>query len=195
VGGFLVTERNEVTGKMIVREKNAHAWVEAWIDGSWQTVDPTPYSGLALHMDKKTPAFSAYVDWLGDQLSQILRFAKTRPLWHYFVLGLFAIAYLLRNELRQWWKKRSDTATSHEAIHPRPAPFIQSLFDGLKMHGYEKAASETVESFAIRLRESELEEGEQAADVLLRYAALRYGGHGNEADVSKAASELKIQPS
>ena len=28
-------------GHMIVRQSDAHAWVEVWIDGSWQRVDPT----------------------------------------------------------------------------------------------------------------------------------------------------------
>lgn len=28
-------------GHMIVRQSDAHAWVEAWIDGSWRRVDPT----------------------------------------------------------------------------------------------------------------------------------------------------------
>lgn len=43
VTGYLVTEKNENTGNYIVREKNAHAFVEVYIAGyGWMTFDPTP---------------------------------------------------------------------------------------------------------------------------------------------------------
>lgn len=46
VTGFLGGEYNPFEGYFIVRESNAHAWVEAWIDGEgWQIFDPTPPAG------------------------------------------------------------------------------------------------------------------------------------------------------
>lgn len=46
VTGFLGGEYNPFEGYFIVRESNAHAWVEAWIDGEgWRIFDPTPPAG------------------------------------------------------------------------------------------------------------------------------------------------------
>jgi hypothetical protein len=41
--GFLSGYFNDVSGLYVVRASDAHAWVEAWIDGrGWMTFDPTP---------------------------------------------------------------------------------------------------------------------------------------------------------
>ena len=44
VGGYHVSEVNPFTGRAIVRDRDAHAWVEAWIEGAWRKWDPTPVS-------------------------------------------------------------------------------------------------------------------------------------------------------
>lgn len=46
VTGFLGGEYNPFEGYFIVRESNAHAWVEAWVPGEgWKVFDPTPPAG------------------------------------------------------------------------------------------------------------------------------------------------------
>jgi len=40
--GFQSGYFNDVSGLYVVRASDAHAWVEAWIDGAWRTFDPTP---------------------------------------------------------------------------------------------------------------------------------------------------------
>jgi hypothetical protein len=44
VGGFYGGTLNPLTGYFIVRNEDAHAWVEVWDGKSWQTFDPTPAS-------------------------------------------------------------------------------------------------------------------------------------------------------
>jgi transglutaminase-like putative cysteine protease len=41
VVGYQGGERNPFGDYWIVRQANAHAWVEVWLDGAWQRVDPT----------------------------------------------------------------------------------------------------------------------------------------------------------
>ncbi len=41
VVGYQGAERNPFGDYWIVRQANAHAWVEAWLDGAWRRVDPT----------------------------------------------------------------------------------------------------------------------------------------------------------
>lgn len=41
--GYVATEYNTITGQYLVRESNAHAWVEAHVGrGRWMTYDPSP---------------------------------------------------------------------------------------------------------------------------------------------------------
>ncbi|HEX2329939.1 MAG TPA: DUF3488 and transglutaminase-like domain-containing protein [Candidatus Angelobacter sp.] len=62
VNGFRGGEYNDLTGSYIVRQKDAHSWVEAYFpEAGWVTFDPTPAAGggvpdtrwarLALYMD------------------------------------------------------------------------------------------------------------------------------------------------
>lgn len=41
VVGYQGAERNPFGDYWIVRQANAHAWVEAWLEGAWRRVDPT----------------------------------------------------------------------------------------------------------------------------------------------------------
>jgi hypothetical protein len=42
VSGFKGAELNTRTGRLEIRQLHAHAWVEAYIDSVWTTMDPTP---------------------------------------------------------------------------------------------------------------------------------------------------------
>jgi protein-glutamine gamma-glutamyltransferase len=45
--GFQNGYFNDVSGLYVIRASDAHAWVEAWIDGRWITFDPTPTAPAA----------------------------------------------------------------------------------------------------------------------------------------------------
>lgn len=67
VTGFYGGEKNEYGGYIIVRESNAHSWVEALIDGRWKRFDPTPAVSTArpasfeLFLDSLKMTWSRYV--------------------------------------------------------------------------------------------------------------------------------------
>jgi hypothetical protein len=54
VSGFYTSEWNNYEGYYIVREQNAHSWVEAWMDSEWITFDPTPSQSLPGLLPKDT---------------------------------------------------------------------------------------------------------------------------------------------
>lgn len=63
VTGFLRGEWNDYGNYFIVREQDAHSWVEAYIRGSgWTTFDPTPAAGV--EPVRGTSALALYMDFL-----------------------------------------------------------------------------------------------------------------------------------
>ncbi len=60
--GFVTKEYNTLGKYYIIRQKDAHAWVEAYVDGKWITLDPTP----------PTPSESTYSYW--QEISDFLIF-------------------------------------------------------------------------------------------------------------------------
>ncbi|MDA8180418.1 MAG: transglutaminaseTgpA domain-containing protein [Deltaproteobacteria bacterium] len=62
--GYLGGEWNGVGKYLIVRQSDAHAWVEAWLDGRWVTLDATPPSGDSSPFRTRTGTIGLYVDWL-----------------------------------------------------------------------------------------------------------------------------------
>jgi protein-glutamine gamma-glutamyltransferase len=69
VAGYVAMEFNPASGHYLVRESNAHAWVEAAIGGGvWLTLDPTPPADLrAIHTPSPT---------LWSRLSSMLQAAE-----------------------------------------------------------------------------------------------------------------------
>jgi len=67
VNGYFGGEKNEYGGYIIVRQSNAHSWVEALIDNRWKRFDPTPASPqlrpstIALFIDSLQLNWSRYV--------------------------------------------------------------------------------------------------------------------------------------
>jgi len=63
VNGFVGTEWNDLGNYMVIRQKHAHSWVEAYFPGyGWKVYDPTPPDPMA--MPKKLNLFSSYMDVL-----------------------------------------------------------------------------------------------------------------------------------
>jgi transglutaminase-like putative cysteine protease len=59
VTGFYGGEFNEYGGYVIVRQSNAHSWVEAAIDGRWRLFDPTPPV-----VEKRASAIGYFLDMM-----------------------------------------------------------------------------------------------------------------------------------
>jgi hypothetical protein len=59
VTGFQGGELNEYGNYVIVRQSNAHSWVEAYVDGRWMRFDPTPSV-----MVERPPAVALFIDML-----------------------------------------------------------------------------------------------------------------------------------
>jgi len=62
VNGFKGGERNRLNGSFEVQQRHAHAWVEAYIDGEWTTLDPTPPAARNSSVAESAPALPLWND-------------------------------------------------------------------------------------------------------------------------------------
>jgi len=83
VTGFLEGEWNGLGNYYIVRQENAHSWVEAYIKGrGWTTFDPTPGAGLG--SAELPSALSLYID--------LIRWKWNRNIIHFTLTDQFKMA-------------------------------------------------------------------------------------------------------
>ena len=61
--GYLGGEWSAPGNYLIVRQSDAHAWTEGWIEGRWVTLDATPPAGGDSPFSVKTGLLGIYLDW------------------------------------------------------------------------------------------------------------------------------------
>lgn len=178
--GYRVTEYNRLGGYHIVRERNAHAWVEAWVRGEgWQTFDPTPASDLALR--EETPFTASIIDQIAAWARLTWAWLTSLDPFDFIVAGVSALFLYLTVRQLVTWLRRGRRRALARAGFPDPRPSLVVLLAALARRGETRRAREPLEAFARRVRTSpDLgTSADGAADLLLRYAAWRYGSEGD----------------
>jgi transglutaminase-like putative cysteine protease len=104
VNGFRTGEFNDLTGSYIIRARNAHSWVEAFIPSvGWTSFDPTPsdpqpaantFSRIRLYLDA---AQEFWREWIVNY-----DFSHQRQLTVTTVTRAQQSAY----DIRHWWRQR-----------------------------------------------------------------------------------------
>lgn len=94
--GYLVHEYSGLEDSYVVRERDAHAWVTAYMDGRWQTVDTTPPSWVSA--DSRTASFMEPLSDLRAYLQFVIakwRASKENIFLEYWYIFLMLLAFLL----------------------------------------------------------------------------------------------------
>ncbi len=184
VGGYRVAERNALTGEWIVRERNAHAWVEAvGDDGRWHTYDATPSGALPFNNPHESPRIRAFFEALGV-------WARRGQAWLFGRSAaelLFAAAVLLLGWLGYRRLRDRQAALSDLDRTRLEAPrFLLGLDEALGRHGLARAPDETLSRWKSRLDDSPLAPEFRASlgGLLVRYSAWRYGDEGDPAPLA-----------
>lgn len=127
--GFSAQEWSKLDGAYLVRERHAHAWVRAWVDGTWRDLDITPPTWF-LAEAAQAPLWSPLADlwsWARFRLSEWSARASERGwsqglIW----LALPLIAWLAWRTLRG--RRADSTATTGKQISDKPWPGRDSEF-------------------------------------------------------------------
>ena len=176
IGGYRVAERASGEG-YVVRERHAHAWVEAYAATrtalpAWRTWDPTPPSAFLRRPSPLEVALlsaEALLDGLG----------KPRALAALGVLvALGVVAWLAVRRVRA---RRARLAAPVVPIHPE----LERLEAHLAARGVRRDRAEGLYAFAERLEGG----GDAlAARAVRACAALRYGHEGTPEDLRDLVS-------
>lgn len=190
VGGFAPEDNNPLTGATLVRERDAHAWVEVFLadEGRFVAFDPTPWrsrdEALGLTQEQKG-LLGNLVGAVGTFLREVgagLRYqpmAQARALVGSPVFGALAAGVLLWR-LRKG-KRGERTKERREAMGTKDvrlaAVYARYLKTLKKRVGLVPRPSETDDELLSRLREARgAEVAEVAAEFLAHYREARYRG-------------------
>ena len=184
--GYSAQEYSEREGAFLVRNRHAHAWTSAFIDGRWIFVDTTPGRWADMEGEAARSIFGSWLDaasWIVEQVVQawlarskgelLAALASTVGL---AILAAFAFVLAWR------WRRRARTAARADTEVTRA---WRALERKLARRGFTRDRDETALAWAQRLRkENPLEPWRQdLVKLALHYYRARFDpAHASAAD-------------
>lgn len=196
VAGYRVSERSPIDDYMIVRQRDAHSWVEGWNGAVWVTADATP-AGVIEGRRRETGWAGAVFDFIRTSWERFDDFLAARSPFE-LTLALVALIGLL--VLIRLMRARRARGAVKAASTDAPLPAFEALERALAAVGLRRAPSETLDAFAGRLEIATVAGPDPrprlaaVARAIRAYAAHRYGSVESEgatvARLEDAASSL-----
>jgi len=188
VVGYSAQEFSPLENAFVVRDRHAHAWATAWIDGRWVEVDNTP-SRWADFEEQETRAWYGPVldvlSWVIDALRRHVIEAEWNlaagAIGVVAVAAVIALAWWLR---RRPWKRAGRKAESHAATLA-----WRRLEASCASRGLERAPNETAREFARRI-EATVPGTTGLAEIARRYYSARYDPASGPAEAAALAAEV-----
>lgn len=176
VTGYRVAEHNPLLGHYVVRERNAHAWVEAWLpERGWVAYDPTPMAELQHNEPFEESGVTALSELFAAGAGRVEDWLAERTVGE---LSLAAIAGLVIFGLVRALGARSRArglggGASAALSFSSPLDVYVAFESRLARSGHRREPNESLETFAERVPERD-------RGLVLRYARARYGKEDDE---------------
>jgi hypothetical protein len=200
VGGFYGGKLNPLTGYFIVRREDAHAWVEVFDGGAWQTFDPTP--ATLRPGNGQSGLVGVYASALSDSVNYFWdRYILTFGLADQVALALDALSGM-RNLIASVGGATRRSAAELLTLRYAMTLLVligagfalwwilrgrHSLFDELAAHlrtlGIEVSASMTMEEALDELRRAQPDAAGALAPLIAMYEEERFSGRGDRGRV------------
>jgi len=214
VTGYQGGEWNPIGGYFLVRQSDAHAWAEVWLDGrGWTRVDPTAVVAPDRLLRASTGAFSGAADSAAQLLANMGWMTRTRLAWDAMnawwqgsVLdfdlrsqlnllqkigfdspSLRHLGWLLAGGMTLWlgWLALRFGRNFRPARGDAIARAYRRLCRRLARVATARAPHEGPVAFAERLEREAPQRSAALRPLLLDYAQLRFSGRASSADRSR----------
>jgi hypothetical protein len=162
VTGFLPSEHNDYNGTWIARNKDAHAWVEAYVDPQgWTTVEVTPESGIPQQHETSSLVariWEAVTAYLRDVTFRTRRLGMLSLLKSALSNRFFVLCLAMVGAWSGMWiarGRRVIRTIDPESPHQKELRRLLKLLDKVAArHQFVRRASETIDQFADRIEQA-----------------------------------------
>ncbi|TWT93681.1 transglutaminaseTgpA domain-containing protein [Neorhodopirellula pilleata] len=200
VSGFAPTESNPLTGRVTVRERDSHAWVEVWSEAEqrYLTYDPTPAASRRQVIGVSEPVSwsTAIIAAIRSQWRRIWQTIQNHPsTWLVWMLTS-PVVWLAIAMVAIWiaWRRRGRPVpadSNADPIDPVLRSVYQHYLDSLERLGVMPQPWETDDELLTRVAMTvDASTAGEATDFIGLYRAARYGGAKVDDHLSELARSI-----
>jgi hypothetical protein len=147
VTGFLGAEHNPLQDYYILRQQNAHAWVEAFTaERGWQVYDPTPPEGRPTLAQRDLKLFFT-------QLVDFITFRWDRYVLTYGADDQKSFFEGIQETLKDWWvalrKGFAEEETDERELEQSPGVTFEDRLEGTGLEGQHLGAPQLAAAFLL----------------------------------------------
>lgn len=204
VAGYKGGNYNEIGGYYVIPQKNAHVWIEVYLDGAWYRFDPTPVS-IELYVNKNSTlkekiqmildTFEYY--WINSVINfdfqkQVAVFKKLKSkiekprvnlsvkkelvLLYASVVAILILLFILLYRIYRY------------ITTPVEKRILDKFYSKLSKAGYKKLETEGLFDFVNRIQDEELRQ--KALQFAIKFSSLFYKDKKFKKEDTKALKEI-----